>query len=155
MRCNLKLALISVGPLNCADLPVIRGVLVGSTQREAGLQVCGKRSPINGVSKLYTIARITYRKADGLHELRILRLARDLKSDANRAILLDSNLGEPADVGARRCLLLLEIHVPGRVDLWRIIGDGKPDRTGQELLLQILVIDTGDVALIIEMDNIA
>ncbi len=82
-------------------------------------------------------------------------LARHFERYPNRTILLDANLRRAADVSARRRLLLIEVHIPGRILLGHIGGDGEPDGRGEQFLVQALVVDAGDIAILVELHAIA
>ena len=155
MRGYLELAIEGDGPLDGADLPVISSHLVGRRKREDHFEICRQRSPVDGLAELDAIARVAGRQPDRLHKLRSLAFARYLHSHAHRAVLNHANLGRAAHVRAWRRLLLVKIHVPCGPLFGRIVGDGKPDWCGEQILVDRFIENAGYIAVRVERDAVA
>src|SRR6266852_7027545 len=69
MRGNFKLALLGIGPLNSAELPIVSSIFIRCCKRKGHFQIGVESFPVNSVAELDTIARIARRKADCLNKL--------------------------------------------------------------------------------------
>src|SRR5438552_1003163 len=150
MRGNFELAFLGVGPLHCADVPVVSRHFVRSRQWERGFQICAFGFPVDRVAELDAIAGITCRKADGLNELGIFGIALDFDGDANRTALDDFDLCRPANECTRRPLLVFKIHVPRRPLPWVVGRDRQANRRGQELAFELLIKDARYIAALVD-----
>src|ERR1700677_4895840 len=75
---DFELALLRVGPLNGAHVPVVSGIYIRWAERESDFEIGRKGSPIDGVVEFHPVARIACRKSNRLHEFRVFALARHL-----------------------------------------------------------------------------
>ena len=85
----------------------------------------------------------------------VFGLAGDFDSDAGGAVFDDVGGNGVIGEGAWGGLLLIELHVPGGVFLGGVVGDGEADGGAEELFVQGLVEDAGDVAVGVEFDEVA
>src|ERR1035441_7665728 len=133
VRRHFELLGLRAGPLDRADVPVVRGHGAGSRQRESRLQIRLSGVPVDYVGGLHTLARIARRKANGLHKHGARGFTRNLDRHAGRPAFHHSHARRTSYVGLGRGLLLVPIHVPGWPLLRIVIGDRQARRSGQAI----------------------
>ena len=64
MRGDFELPLLRIGPLNGADVPVVRGIFIRCAERESYFEIGRQGSPVDGVAEFHAIAGVACGKAE-------------------------------------------------------------------------------------------
>ena len=152
---HFELRLVVVPALDGADLPVVRSVLIGRSERERCLQRRGGGLPVDGVGDLDAIPGVPGAQPYRLDEPRAFGLTGNLDGNASCAALDNADVGRSVYVPAGWFLLVVPIHVPGR-PVVRVLGlKGETHRGREQLFVESLVEDAADVAVRINGDPVA
>ena len=147
MRRHLKLPLVVVAAFDRADVPVVSRFFVRSGERKRRFQIRFTGLPIDDVAKLDSIPAVACRQAHRLLKLRPFCFAHYFDRHTRRTVFNYAHVRNAADVRARRLLLIGPVHVPrgplrGRIVLYR-----EANRSFEQVAVQSLVKDAGDVAV--------
>src|ERR1019366_5135108 len=109
---HFELALVLGRPLDGADFLIVSRIPVGSGERDCDFQIGRLALPIDTQVELDAVTRVARGETHALREPGTFRGTRDFDSYAGPPVLDDFNADRPADVGSRRGMHLVPIHVP-------------------------------------------
>ena len=123
MRGNFELALDLRWDADGADVPVISGVGIGCGEREVALTFDARPFQSMALAELDAVAGVAGGEANGGDELGTFELARDFERQRGPGRSPTMRTARrAADVGARRGVHLVPIHVPGGPLLGRVVA---------------------------------
>src|SRR6185312_13998295 len=154
MRRDFKLARLLVRTLNRAHVPVVGRHLIRSAEWEGSLEIDFFCVPVNFVGELDAIAGIACGEPNGLHEVGAFSLTFDLQGYPSWTVFDDGHLWRAADVRLWRTLLVFKVHVPRRPVLGIICGDREANRSREQLFVELLIENAGDVAISIQLHDV-
>ena len=141
---------IIVAALDGADLNVIRGLRIGDGQWEAGFEASFLRLPVDCIGDFDAITRGAGGEADALHEARSLGFAAHIERHADRPALHYAHFRGAGDVGPRRIVPIIPVHVPRREIRGILIEKRQPRRGRERLAIVLLVEYRRDVAGLVD-----